>query len=478
MERWIFTVAIFFAVILGLWRTHTLEKKIDPNNPGDRKDILFDPIMLPIMISFSIFLLLDEITGSYFPARSPQIISLLITISLYYSLLVLLMPWLRRVFRPKACATFWVLPNILYVSAYLNFNFTPLIYLPFPVAYLSTVLKIWLAGFLIVMAWQIFQHIWFRKRIIRQAKPIASEATIQLWQDSLRRHDISRDISLMSSSEIASPITIGLFERSMVLLLPETSYTSEDLKLIFSHEARHLMRLDSRNKFLVAFCTALTWFNPFSWLARKKVSQDMELSNDEAVLQGADEVTRRRYAELILDSSDCSPGFTTCLSASAEGVRYRLKNIMQPQTKWSGMIVIVLVTVIFGLSLGSFGLIDRPKTLQEIFMEDSGSIAEVLMIKTEGEDYQPIIPEDKERLFNHIASLKVRQVSQAKNRFFRYPGTEEPHMLIIFSPQSDGSYALGLVGQELILSNPTSDVTTYYHFESLDWDELLRLIET
>lgn len=478
MDRLIYTSVISLAVIFGLWRTHTLEKKIDPNHPSNRKDVLFDPLMLPTMISFSLFILIREINGSYYSTRSFQIISLLITISIYYTLLIILTPWLRRVFHPKACASFWALPNILYISAYINLNLMPLVYLPFPVAHLSTILKIWLTGFLIVMTWQIFRHVRFRRLTLSHARPITDEDISQLWRDSLRRHDISKDIPLKVSNDIASPITIGLFDRTMELLLPETPYTSDELRLIFSHEARHLMRQDSRNKFLVAFCTALTWFNPFSWLARKKVSQDIELSTDEAILQGADEATRRRYAELILESSDCNPGFTTCLSASAEGVRYRLKNIMQPQSKWSGIITTVLIAILLGLSLGSFGLIDRPKTLQEVFMDHSESIAEVLMIKTEGNDYQPIIPEDKERLFNYIASLKVRQVSQSWNHFFRYPGTEEPHILVIFSPQSGGSYALSFVGQELILSNPTSDGYTYYRLESLDWDELLHMIET
>lgn len=245
-----------------------------------------------------------EISGRFPQGISQQTVSLLITISLYYSLLILLMPWLRRVFRPKACASFWVLPNVLYISSYAQFQLTPIVYLPFPEAYLRLVIIGWLAGFVIILGWQVFQHIRYRRRILGQAASTADEDLIQDWRDSLKRHDISTDIPLKITEAVSSPVTIGLFDRHMVLVLPNVTYTPEDRRLIFAHEARHIMGSDSKKKFLVAFCTAMTWFNPFSWIARKKVSQDLELSNDESVLKGADEATRRRYAELILDSSD------------------------------------------------------------------------------------------------------------------------------------------------------------------------------
>ena len=51
------------------------------------------------------------------------------------------------------------------------------------------------------------------------------------------------------------------------------------------------------------------------------------------------------------------------------------------------------------------------------------------------------------------------------------------HIVIDFSEQAGGKYALNLYGQEMILSSPASDEYTYYRFESLDWTELLGLVE-
>ena len=66
------------------------------------------------------------------------------------------------------------------------------------------------------------------------------------------------------------------------------------------------------------------------WMAMERSAQDMELSCDETVLLEADDVTRRRYAGLLLATAGDSRGFTTCLSASASALRYRLRNVSIP----------------------------------------------------------------------------------------------------------------------------------------------------
>ena len=70
---------------------------------------------------------------------------------------------------------------------------------------------------------------------------------------------------------------------------------------------------------------ALGWFHPLVWLAVKKAEEDLELSCDEIVLKDADLSTRKKYAELLLSIAGDGRGYTTCLSASAKTLSYRLK---------------------------------------------------------------------------------------------------------------------------------------------------------
>lgn len=48
---------------------------------------------------------------------------------------------------------------------------------------------------------------------------------------------------------------------------------------------------------------------------------------------------RRQYAELLLQTAGDERGFTTCLSATAGALRYRLRNIMTPGKKRTGAIL-------------------------------------------------------------------------------------------------------------------------------------------
>ena len=53
-----------------------------------------------------------------------------------------------------------------------------------------------------------------------------------------------------------------------------------------------------------------------------------------------DEELRRKYAELLLDTAGSSQGFTTCLSAAAETMRYRLKNVITVRKRWPGTVLL------------------------------------------------------------------------------------------------------------------------------------------
>ena len=162
-----------------------------------------------------------------------------------------------------------------------------------------------------------------------------------IWQEELAQVREKRpEFALVTSPQAATPMTIGLFKSSTRVVLPRRYYTQEELKLIFRHELVHIGRRDAWSKFFLVFCTALCWFNPLMWLATGKSAEDLELSCDEAVTASLDAEERRRYADLILRTAGDGRGFTTCLSASASALRYRLKSIVQPVRKHSGALLV------------------------------------------------------------------------------------------------------------------------------------------
>ena len=166
--------------------------------------------------------------------------------------------------------------------------------------------------------------------------------------------------------QVGTPMTVGCFERTMVLALPRASYSPKERELIFRHELRHIIRCDSRTKVFLGFCAAMCWFNPLGWLACRRAADDLELSCDEAVLEGADEGTRKEYALLLLNSAGTGRGYTTCLSAAAGSLRYRLKRVMKPGRRLAGSLAVGASMFALFLTFGSVALADSPASAREL----------------------------------------------------------------------------------------------------------------
>lgn len=92
------------------------------------------------------------------------------------------------------------------------------------------------------------------------------------------------------------------------------------------------------------------------WIAVKKGEEDLELSCDEIVLKDADDVGRKRYAQLLLSIAGDSRGFSTCLSSSARSLRYRLKAAMPQKTKRLGTGLLFVIMFLSTLAVGRTGL--------------------------------------------------------------------------------------------------------------------------
>ena len=81
-------------------------------------------------------------------------------------------------------------------------------------------------------------------------------------------------------------------------------------------------------------------------------AEDIELGCDEAVVQHLGETGRRDYAELLLRTAGDGRGFTSCLSASARSLRYRLRCVVKPARKWDGCLLPALAAFLLVVSYG------------------------------------------------------------------------------------------------------------------------------
>ncbi len=345
-----------------VWERADREQLSDPKSVDDslpRFSAFLAAGSLPFLLL--VWIVLGAVMGGWALAIQSVLrllVEVFLVIGVYYVLLLAVMPVLRRHFSARVCAMLWLLPDFLYLlnnTNQLAAEHPLVIHLPGKLVYV--LFAIWAAGAAGVLGWKVLSHLRFRRRVLKDAVPVTDEETLAVWQAELARAWVKKaKWKLVRSQTLTTPLSIGLFDRTTCVVLPARSYTPQELSLVLRHEIIHICRGDPSSKFFMAFCTAMCWFNPLMWVAMRKSADDFELSCDETVLLDEPQPVRREYAELLLSTAGDERGFTTCLSATASALRYRLKNIMTPGKKCTGAILVGLTFAVLALCTGHMAL--------------------------------------------------------------------------------------------------------------------------
>lgn len=112
-----------------------------------------------------------------------------------------------------------------------------------------------------------------------------------------RRMGFKHGTALLTSNELASPISWGLM-RPVILLNSRAVEASGEAEAIIAHELAHVARMDWIKLLLARVATALFWFNPFVWLLAREAHQLREETADDAVL--AADIPDTDYAQLLV----------------------------------------------------------------------------------------------------------------------------------------------------------------------------------
>lgn len=313
-------VAVIYTLIFWAFTAVTLreDRGLERAPTGTRYRPFTSNTLLPTYIGTLVFLMLipgvrhiaaDQLTTSFF--------DVFILLLLYFAILIPLLPFLRKTFDPRICASLWMVPNLLYIALIYDGLMEidrPLLVIRAPERLVTVLFWIWLTGFSAIMLYKIGAHLYFRHKVLQNTREVTDPEILQLWTDMQVSDGVNPLLSLtpVISPHVETPLSVGFFKATIVLVLPETTYSVEELELIFRHELIHIQRQDAASKFFMAFCTALYWFNPLMWKAMKHCADDLELSCDEAVLRNTDEETRQQYARLILQTAGNGKGFTYC----------------------------------------------------------------------------------------------------------------------------------------------------------------------
>ncbi len=86
-----------------------------------------------------------------------------------------------------------------------------------------------------------------------------------------------------------------------LIFINKNRHTEEELPEILTHELSHVRQRHSYDVVLSEVMTALCWFNPFAWLLKKELKQNLEFLADNQVINAGFET--KKYQYLLLNIS-------------------------------------------------------------------------------------------------------------------------------------------------------------------------------
>lgn len=481
--RLFLTALMSLAISYRVFSIHKTEKNPADNDSSHQR---YTPYIPCLVLPLSMILIIALELAFYGPlAMVKETVSLyfgiFVHISIYYLILLLLHSFLCKHISARASSMLWMLPNFLYPiytqKTAIGFSH-PLLVICLPKQILWSVFAIWVTGFLLILGYSLFSHICFRFRILKASSPVTDEAILSILKQELERAGIQKSYTLITSTAITTPLSIGLFHSSMLIVLPTVPYTQEELALIFRHELIHIGREDSWTKFFYVFCNAVCWFNPLMWTAMRKSAVDLELSCDETVLQNSDTETRYKYAALILNTADKHHGFTTCLSASVAALRYRLKNIMKPKKQSSGALIIGLVFFVLCNSYGYISLaLENGNGAEVIYHSEKSEQYSLRRISiSENTKITDFKCSDPDALYHYLSDMPLYDLQN------RYQFDESEKLLTVSYNAPGGIMSITLSDHFAELVSPYiygegRTVSRYYLPDGMDWSYLDTLLQ-
>ena len=161
-------------------------------------------------------------------------------------------------------------------------------------SYFMTIAEIvWIFGMLFFFGKTGISYFVFCRQIKRWSLPIIP-MSFEILQQVRKQYGVHKNIRLLRSSQVSSPMLYGIFRT--VILLPGQEYNSQEYQYIFQHELIHYRHRDVWIKYLFTICRGVYWFHPLVHKLYFRACLQMEILCDEAVIGEKDIEEKRAYS--------------------------------------------------------------------------------------------------------------------------------------------------------------------------------------
>lgn len=226
----------------------------------------------------------------------------------------------------------------------------------FPVVFLPAV-SIWMLGAFCLLTYLAVGHVQ-ALRIRRRAVAVQSQHWHALTAELAAECGLGRTPAVLIGRDLM-PQTIGLLRPSVVLPSGCLLWSESKRRSVLLHEFAHIKRKDTSRQLFVSVVTALWWFQPLCWAARRWVRAESEQACDVFVLRCGVKPTEYA-AELLAIAKDFQfrPHRLSPYSASAlpmadpASLELRLRSILnvpvragRERSAWLAMLTLVMLAL-------------------------------------------------------------------------------------------------------------------------------------
>lgn len=148
-----------------------------------------------------------------------------------------------------------------------------------------TILAVWLAGVVCVLARSLYTHMQFMAVVEREGQPVTGNLEA-LSIEVARGAGLKRMPRIVTSLISSGPFVTGLFRPAVVLpAWFAEDYSRTEARAAIAHELTHVKRGDLWALQASEIFLALMWFNPLAYIARQAFRTDQEAACDADVLR-------------------------------------------------------------------------------------------------------------------------------------------------------------------------------------------------
>lgn len=254
-------------------------------------------------------------------------------------------------------------------------------FLEHPVTVAHVIAGIWLAGVLMLLLLYIRQYykafIYFGQ--IKQTSDPEVQAAFQKVCGGK-----PGGIVVIQTPAVEIPCCMGLIRKR--ILIPDKPYSERELYYIILHEYNHLCNRDILLMQLVNILTILFWWNPFIYLLKKDINQNIEIRCDQMVVKKISQEERADYLAVILkEFQETVEGYRTgkkyagiaqLLEQHGSGMVERFEKVAGMQKETSKKGTFILSTIVAIVLVVSYSWILQPyyePTQDDYRYEDKGA---------------------------------------------------------------------------------------------------------